>query len=322
MLPVILTILKIIGIVLLALVIFVLASVIVALVYPFTYRLKAVKTEGGKLTAMFRLSYFLGIFRLLARYEDCLTVKFKIFCFTMFSVKIPDKDDGDSDEEIDLSELDEAIEEEFAAKEKPDADTSEEDANGPEEDTDNDSDHDSDDGSDLIEEDSADTEEESDEEEDSVFDKIKFKFSEIYDKIDKVRSEIRYYYNIYNSNEGKNALYVLKKRLIRILKKILPRKVSANFRFGFDSPDLTGKAYGIYCMISDRFTKGSEVTPDFENKVFEGKVVAKGYFNLWGILFNAACIVLNRNVLKIIKSVKKHSHKKTEEISEETEKAA
>ena len=148
------------------------------------------------------------------------------------------------------------------------------------------------------------------------------KFDEICYKIDKVRSEIRYYYNIYNSNEGKNTLRNTGKHLKKLIRKLLPRKISANVTYGFSSPDLTGKVYGIYCLIADRFSRDSEVLPDFDREIFEGRIKARGYFNLWGILINVIAIVLNKNAIKIIKSVKRHMKKKDSGTAEETDKAA
>ena len=146
-----------------------------------------------------------------------------------------------------------------------------------------------------------------------LMEKIKCKYRAFYDKIVKVRSEIRYYRNILNSNEAAYALRVIKKRLKKVLKLILPRKVTCDLVYGFSSPDLTGKVYGLYCMFRNRFSKGSKVIPDFENEVFEGFIEAKGHFNLICILHNLVCIVLNRNCRKIYRSLKHHRNKSDHE---------
>ena len=315
MLAVILKILQIIGIVLLSVVGLVLLLVILALVLPVRYRLSCNAEAEKKPEARFKLTYFLGILRATADYTDALYVKVKVLFFTVFQMKIPDKD-SDEGEEYDLSELDEALEaldeedqisdndvvQEEAAEdsseevtEEPDSSETEESENPEEE-------------PEISDE--SDASEETDDEENSVFDKIKSKIDEICDKIKRVRSEIRYYRNLYNSNEAKNALYIIKKRLKRILKKILPRRAHADLTFGFDSPDLTGKVYGIYTMFAGRFDKSSIVRPDFDRKVFEGSLYCKGHFNLWCILWNGLMIILNRNVLKIYRSYKHHSKKK------------
>jgi hypothetical protein len=305
MLAVILKILQIIGILLLSLVGLVLLLIILALVLPVTYRISCKAEAGSRPLGFLKLSYFLGLLRARAEYTDALYVKVKVLFFTVFQMKIPDKESGD-EEEYDLSELDEALEE-LADEEDaiPEDTVSEEEFaedSSPEEDTDTEE---------SVEE--PDDSEETDEQDAGFFDKIKSKIEEICDKIKKVRSEIRYYKNLYNSNEAKNALFVIRKRLKRIFKKVLPRKAHADITFGFDSPDLTGKVYGIYTMIAGRFDRTSSVRPDFERKIFEGDIYCKGHFNLWCILWNGLLIILNRNVLKLYRSYKHHNKKKEKE---------
>ncbi len=305
MLAVILKILQIIGILLLSLVGLVLLLIILALILPVTYRISCKAEAGSRPLGFLKLSYFLGLLRARAEYTDALYVKVKVLFFTVFQMKIPDKESGD-EEEYDLSELDEALEE-LADEEDaiPEDTVSEEEFaedSSPEEDTDTEE---------SVEE--PDDSEETDEQDAGFFDKIKSKIEEICDKIKRVRSEIRYYRNLYNSNEAKNALFVIKKRLKRIFKKVLPRKAHADITFGFDSPDLTGKVYGIYTMIAGRFDRTSSVRPDFERKIFEGDIYCKGHFNLWCILWNGLLIILNRNVLKLYRSYKHHNKKKEKE---------
>ncbi len=306
MLAVILKILQIIGILLLSLVGLILLLIILALILPVTYRLSCKAEAGSRPLGFLKLSYFLGLLRARAEYTDALYVKVKVLFFTVFQMKIPDKESGD-EEEYDLSELDEALEELNDEEDTIPSDTlTQEEAavEGalPEEDTDTEE---------SVEE--TDDSEETDEPGAGFFDKIKSKIEEICDKIKGVRSEIRYYRNLYNSNEAKNALFVIKKRLKRIFRKVLPRKAHADITFGFDSPDLTGKVYGIYTMIAGRFDRTSSVRPDFERKIFEGNIFCKGHFNLWCILWNGLLIILNRNVLKLYRSYKHHNKKKERE---------
>ena len=320
MLAVILTILKIIGIVLLCILGFVLVMLILVLVLPVRYSIDVSKMPEEKLKARMKITYFFGIVRALAKYEDIFEVNAQVLWFNIFSMKIPDKDADE--EEVSLDDLDDAIDDEFPDEEFSDEDLSFEDYTENSEDiTESDeqisdfTDHTSDTDYDEDMSEAADYDE-------GPLSKLKYKFDEICDKIDKVRSEIRYYYNIYNSNEGKNALRKIGKHLKKIFRKILPRKISANVTYGFSSPDLTGKVYGIYCLIADRFSRDSEVVPDFDREIFEGQIKARGYFNLWGILINGIAIVLNKDAIKIIRSVKRHMKKKDRGTAEETDKAA
>jgi len=312
MLAVILKILQIIGIVLLSILGFILVMLILILVMPVRYSVDVSKKPEDKLKGKLKVTYFFGIVRALAEYEEVFEVNAKVLWFKIFSMKIPDKDADDSDG-ISLDDLDDALDEEF-----PEDGSSED---GFTYDTEDDMTSDPDD---ELTFESVDETEDNDDDEDpeGPFAKLKYKFEEICDKIDKVKSEIRYYYNIYNSNEGKNALKKTGKHLKKIFRKLLPRKITAKVTYGFSSPDLTGKVYGIYCIIADRFTADSVVTPDFDREVFEGTVKAKGYFNIWGILINVIAIVINKDAIRIIRSVKRHLKKKDSTPDMESGKAA
>jgi hypothetical protein len=342
MLAVVLTILKIIGIVLLCILGFILVMLILVLVLPVRYSIDVSKIPEEKLKARMKITYFFGIIRALATYEDVFEVKAKVLWFNIFSMKIPDNDADD--EEVSLDDLDDAIKGEFPEDEQTGgeseyeydiADEITDDEDAPLEEYTPENIEDSDDVNDTEdqipdseishEDDFTDDMEDSntsDDGDEGPLSKLKYKFDEICDKIDKVRSEIRYYYNIYNSNEGKNTLRNTGKHLKKIFRKILPRKISANLTYGFSSPDMTGKVYGIYCLIADRFSRDSEVIPDFDREIFEGSIRARGYFNLWGILINGIAVVLNKDAIKIIRSVKRHMKKKDSGTAEETEKAA
>ncbi len=318
----ILTILKVIGILLLAVLGLVLLLIVLALVLPVRYRLSCTAEHDKKPEALLKISYFFHILRARAEYTDALYVKVKVLFFTVFQLKIPDKDDEgpDSDAEYDLSELDEALEELDEEKDEQEpydtdssdyTDTSEEADESDDEPVEISTETEENESSEDL--DKSEASEEQDEPEDKAFDKIKSKIDEICDKIRRVRSEIRYYKNLYNSNAAKNAIYIIKKRLKHILKKVLPRRAHADIVFGFDSPDLTGKVYCIYTIFSNRFDRSSCVIPDFENKTFEGTVFCKGHFNLWCIIWNLLLIVLNKNVRKIYRSYKHHSKRKENE---------
>ena len=316
----ILKILQVIGIVLLSVLGLILLLVILALVLPVCYELSCKAEEGCRPVGVFKASYFLGLFRARADYTDALYVKVKILFFTLFQMKIPDKDE-DSDEEYDLNELDDMLEamdeeetgssdevskpEEDIASDAEDAATDMEYSDTEEPDPGEESEEVSDDEADANLE-----EEMSEDSEDSAFSKLRLKYDEICDKIKRVRSEIRYYRNLYNSNEAKEAIFLIRKKLKHVLKKVFPRRVHANLVFGFDSPDITGKVFGIYTLFAKRFDRSSRVRPDFERKIFEGTVFCKGHFNIWCLLMDALTVILNKNVRKIYRSYKHHNKMK------------
>ncbi len=324
MLTVILTILKIIGIVILSVLGLAVLLVLLVLILPVKYRVSAVKHDEDALNAHLKITYFLRLFRVFADYDGKLTVAAKVLWFTVFKMEYPDEDsDSCGDDELDelLQQMDEEYESEFAeddiepaesdtvteteAETDSGSETSDETGEDPGTET-NDAEYQTDtEGNDTPEEpETADEDAPED-----FFSKIKYKYRAICDKIDTVRSEYRYYRNVINSNEAHYALRCVKKALRKIFKAVLPRKIYANVTYGFSSPDITGKVYGLYCLIKNRFDKGSVVTPDFDREIFDGEVRATGHFCLMTILVAGISVLLNCNVRKIYRSFKKHNQK-------------
>lgn len=300
-----------------------------------------------KLTYFFRILRALAVYE-----KKKVTVSVKVLWFKLFSMEFPQKDDEDemsyeefdeileeelSDDDFEITSVDTISE--YAGSEPSDGaedDSSTVSSSVSDEELHNDLFGDDEDESGTGEEsvnpggsdDMSGTGEEADPSDTSDYDsdepdclsgkvsalisKIKCKISAIYDKIKKVRSELRYYRNILNSNEAAYALRVIRKRLKKIFKLILPRRVRCDLIYGFSSPDITGKVYGLYCLIRNRFAKGSRVCPDFENAVFEGYIEAKGHFNLICLLYQALCIILDRNCRKIYRSLRYHKNKDSE----------
>ena len=63
-----------------------------------------------------------------------------------------------------------------------------------------------------------------------------------------------------------NKIYAL----LKILKKIRPKKLIINAEVGFDSPDTTGKLYGLYWTVKPALGEDVNVTPNFEEAIIEG----------------------------------------------------
>ncbi len=332
MLAVILKILQIIGIVLLCILGLVLVLAVLAVCLPIRYRISASKQEDTELNAHFKLTYFFRILRIMADYDKKLKVRAKILWFTVFSMDMfgEDEDSGadvNGDEELDdiLTQMDAEYENEFA--DKPDSEGSvhadAESGAGPETETTDSEDNDQGldlgdtgipDQEDIPDEPESETFENETEnpdetERDDFFSKIKLKFSSLCDKIESARSEYRYYRNVINSNEAHYALRKVKKQTKKILLAVLPRRIHVDVIFGFSSPDITGKVYGLYCLIKKRFDKSSRVIPDFDREVFEGIVEAKGHFSLVTFIGAGLSIFIDKNVRKIYRSFKKHNSK-------------
>ena len=114
----------------------------------------------------------------------------------------------------------------------------------------------------------------------SIWDKIAGIFKSASDIWEKIKLVTEFLQDMQN-REGIRLTYTESKRL---LKHILPVKLKSTLRFGTGDPCSTGQALGAASILYSFYGDNISITPDFENKVFEGKHYARGRISLITIL--------------------------------------
>lgn len=138
---------------------------------------------------------------------------------------------------------------------------------------------------------------------------INFKYK-AWNKVKLIYYDISYYIRLIDHEDTRGLISSVKKKLIKILKIIAPKKGKVDIIYGLGSPDLTAKIYGIYCVLFLKWPKTFKVVPDLENKIIEGEINVKGYFNLFSIVIQAIPIVLGRKLRITRKRIAAHKEKK------------
>lgn len=136
---------------------------------------------------------------------------------------------------------------------------------------------------------------------------IKLTVKRVYDKIVYVCKNINKYVGIITSNTFSHAFKKCRVSLMKILKKIMPRKLSGNVYFGTGDPSSTGKALGAFSLIYPYVSPKLNVYPDFENKMAYGDIYIKGHFCIFTIVRLLACTYFNKDVKKLLKMLKKEA---------------
>lgn len=153
-------------------------------------------------------------------------------------------------------------------------------------------------------------EEISEEEKQSIWEKIKAAFLKIKQKIkdlleklrvikDKVSAiieKIRFFWNWWNLETTKLAVSHCKEELWILLKHIAPRKYNVDLRFGTGDPASTGQILGAIGIIYP-VTKGQlRITPEFQEKLIEGKFDLKGRIFVYKLLAIAWRVFWDKNI--------------------------
>lgn len=137
------------------------------------------------------------------------------------------------------------------------------------------------------------------------FKKLKYTISHFCDTIKNVIENIEYYIEFFQEEQTIAVLKNGKERLFKILKKLAPKKLEADILFGTGSPDTTGYALALYGMLSPYLGKHVNITSDFENAVFEGRIFAKGRIKIFTLIVNIWYVVCDENFKPVIKKFKR-----------------
>ena len=132
----------------------------------------------------------------------------------------------------------------------------------------------------------------------NVFEKIQYTISRVCGKISMIKTTVE-------NDIFKRAFDLVKRKLLRIIKMILPDKCNIRLGLGTGEPAQTAELVGIFgAMYPFRFNKVS-FEPDFDEKVIEMDAHLKGHITVFTIVYSAAVCFFNKDVKKVIRRFKK-----------------
>ena len=105
-------------------------------------------------------------------------------------------------------------------------------------------------------------------------------------------------------DESKIALKKIKAILFKVLKHVLPKRLKARIKFGFEDPSTTGNILGVASVLYGIYGEKLELQPDFENVVLEGEYKLKGRIRVFPLLVAALKIFFNRWLRSFIRFAK------------------
>ncbi|MCR5273015.1 MAG: hypothetical protein K6E13_08535 [Lachnospiraceae bacterium] len=249
MLGVILTILKIVGIILLIVLALILLLLICILFVPIRYNIEGANDEEDGARVKARITYLLHIFGVIVEYQGNLTVTVRIFGIKVFSFG------GESeDEEKKVSEETEEI---ISLKTEEPAETEEKDR--PQK-------------TDEIKADNKKPDIKKDNK------KQNSKKQDNKEKNSKEKGKIKEILSFIGSSDTKYCIHFLFEQILYIFKALKPKKCDIDMRFGFEDPSYTGWTVGAVSMTPWVYKKNVKIIPDFNTD----KTYAYGTFKLKG----------------------------------------
>jgi hypothetical protein len=326
---IILTILKVIGIILLIILGLLLLLLLSVLLLPLKYGGK-IQYDENNLYAVIKGRYFFGLLRFKAEFKD---KKLKYYVKILWKELLGSNKNNDLSDDKTKSEKVLKSESEKVSEDKPKDETEDELVNEPKGTITEELKEKS--SSDLlvIQEEKADDVEDSETHADkniskwksikakitsipskllgikekilSFKDNIIFKIHSFCDKLRGINTKKSEILDYIQQEDTKKFLRLLRHQIYLLFKHILPYKVKGKVRFGLDSPDKTGQALGVMSVVKARYGKKIDIIPDFNQKIIEVNLKYKGRIRVLNLLLIAFKVIIQKKLKEIIKIVKK-----------------
>lgn len=118
------------------------------------------------------------------------------------------------------------------------------------------------------------------------------------------RHKLRLIKNFLVDEITKTALGISWTSLRRLLKHLAPARLKAEIIFGTGDPCSTGQALGVLAFFYGIYGEHIKLTPDFENKIIEGKLYVRGRIRLITILIIVIKLLIDKKFKEMMKNFK------------------
>lgn len=311
---IILSILKILGIILLILLGIILMLLLLILFVPVRYWITVHRKTDEEVPVVvdLKVTWLLHILNVAFSYPAAAYVRVRVFCFTVFR---PDKASKDKSEAGKASTEKKVISESKEEKEEQTREQAKEQAEKREEAETEKQTEEQKKGQNEAEEDREDAADE--ERSPKIFDffkklwsaikNIKYTILRICDKIKHIVKNIRYYIKIIQSDTFKRAWKVCSGQVLLLLKAFAPKKLWGTLLIGTGDPASTAQVLAVYGMLYPLIGNHIDITPDFEQAIIEGDLLARGRITVFRLLKTAWIVFFNRDLRRLIKLFKREA---------------
>lgn len=129
-----------------------------------------------------------------------------------------------------------------------------------------------------------------------VFSKVKFRFQAFCAKV-KEAEEMGKKIRIFLEDPANRRSFG---HALRMVKHILPGKLSGTVEFGFEDPSVTGQAAALLSFAYARWGDSLRITPVFDETVLKVQAKGRGRMVPGAVLFWCVRILMNKNIKRLI----------------------
>ena len=137
-----------------------------------------------------------------------------------------------------------------------------------------------------------------------ITEKIKCTYDKFCDKINEITEKKDKISEFLTNETHKNAFLKLKKEVIRLLKRLIPKKIQGDIVFGFEDPSWTGKLLAWISVIYPWIGEHMDITPDFEHRTLSGDLQIRGRLQVIAPIVTAVRLILSKAVRRSFKDIR------------------
>lgn len=139
----------------------------------------------------------------------------------------------------------------------------------------------------------------------AIFRKYREKYEAICAKIKQIQDKLSYYIRILKREETKELLRLIIDQLQGVIRHVLPKKLDVRLHIGTGDPASTGQLLALHGMLYPITGRNVVIVPDFEEKHLEGAFHMKGRITAFVLLLCALRVIINKNFRKLIRILRK-----------------
>ncbi len=114
----------------------------------------------------------------------------------------------------------------------------------------------------------------------------------------------------WHDEQNQKAFHLIRKRIGKLVRYVLPRKLSGRIHFGFDDPYDTGQVLTAVSPFYGFYAKTLTLEPDFTGIALDGEIHLKGRIALWYPLWTAARLFISKDFRRLLRFLRKRNAKK------------
>lgn len=137
------------------------------------------------------------------------------------------------------------------------------------------------------------------------FQKLKCTIANICDKIKQAWDTKERIIDFITDESHISAFQSLKKEIVKLAKRIRPRKLNGFVRFGLEDPYRTGQVLAVLSVLYPFYGENIQIFPEFEYPILEGDLFIKGYIRFIHILIPVCKLYFDEHVRKTYNDYKK-----------------